>query len=417
MDDNAILFRRHLPFGAAAFMAFYAWDYLLSSEVAQTTLYIRLGVFAYYVLVYIASWQSWFPRHHDLLLLIGIVLTGVGIAWILLVLPNGFVLGIAGIGVTIMAVSGFFWLPPAYMIASCTLITGSAIALMMVAEVPRVVLISNSAFLVAFSWYGSVTNWRHELYSRTLIAEKLRSDALVQEVSSLRQERMSWLENLARFLRHELKNQVVAVGTSLDLLERAKPDAAPERYVGRARKSLGRMDRLLRSATEATSLEAALGAEARDAVDLSAMVAERVSALQHAHPRQEFRTSIEPDIQLEGNEDRLAQLVDKLLDNAAEHSVESKDILVSLTRTPSRTLLVIENEGDSLPTDKEALFDPFVTAGKSHKDAGNVGLGLFVAKVITEAHGGTIEAQDLTTSQGARFEVRFPTLRAPRPAV
>ena len=311
-----------------------------------------------------------------------------------------------------MAVSGFFWLPTVYMVVSCTLIMGFCVVLMLLADVSTVVAISNSAFLLAFSWYGIITNWRHERDKGTLFAEKLRSDELVQQVTTLRHERLNWLENLARFLRHELKNQVVAIGTSLSLLQTTEsaPDPQPLRYAGRARKSLDRMDRLLQSATEATSVEAALGIESRERVNLSAIVNERLMTIRQAHPSHEFRGNIEESIHLEGNEDRLVQLLDKLLNNAVEHSTDGGQIRLALRQDGSSAVLTVENDGDPLPSDKKALFEPFVTVGKSNRSAENVGLGLFVAKVIAEAHGGTIQALDRTDPPGARFEVHFPVV-------
>lgn len=407
MDDNAALFRKHLPLGSLVMISFGAWDYLLSPELAPTTMLVRLGVVFYHVLAYVSSWQSWFTKAHDWVLSIGIVLTGVAVAWILYYLPEGFVLGIAGVGLCIMAVSGFFRLPTRFMIGSCFAITVPTIGLMVLDGVSQVVFLSNTAFLIGFCWYGVISSWRYDRDSRALIAEKHRSDTLVQEVSSLRQERLTWLESLAHFLRHELKNQVVAVNTSLDLMERPAPDAEPRRYVGRARKSLGRIERLLRSATEATDLEAALSLESLERVDLSAVVRERLVVVREMRPLQAFRSGIQPGIHIEGSEDRLAQLIDKLLNNAVEHAADCSEILVMLTRVGSEAVLTVENEGDPLPTPAESLFEPFVTVGKAGGDGENVGLGLYVAKVIAEAHGGTIRAEAPRGTRGALFQVRF----------
>jgi signal transduction histidine kinase len=241
--------------------------------------------------------------------------------------------------------------------------------------------------------------------------EKQRTESLLQQVTSMREERVLWLENLARFLRHELKNQVVAIGTSLDLVERRELDAPVERYVGRARQSLGRMKRLVETATEATSLEATLDVEAKAPLDLGAIVGERVLVFRRAHPDRTFYADIESGLLVDGNEDRLAQLLDKLLDNAVEHSPLGGKVWVSSKREDREVVVMVQNDGDALPLDKEALFDPFVTFGKANSESHNLGLGLFVAGVITESHGGSIIACDLPNTAGARFVVRLPVLR------
>ena len=101
-------------------------------------------------------------------------------------------------------------------------------------------------------------------------------------------ERLAWLENLARFLRHELKNQIVAVGTSIDLAQTGDSMEANAIYLSRAQKSLDRMRGLVSSATEATSVEAALVGDKVEQVDVSALVAERVLIFQQLHPSRQL---------------------------------------------------------------------------------------------------------------------------------
>lgn len=239
--------------------------------------------------------------------------------------------------------------------------------------------------------------------------EKDQTRDLLERVAVMRQERLNWLESLARFLRHELKNQMVAMSTSLDLAERDEAQAGPERYLNRARRSLARMGSLVQSATEATSIEAALTMGPNERVDLSGVVGERVFVFREAHPQRRFLADIEPGLELDGQEDRIAQLVDKLLDNAVEHGFEGGEVRVALMRADGWMLLAVENEGDPLPRDKQVLFDAFVSDKKSGNGRQNVGLGLFVARAIAQSHAGHIQALDIDGPSGARFEVRFPT--------
>jgi signal transduction histidine kinase len=127
-----------------------------------------------------------------------------------------------------------------------------------------------------------------------------------------------------------------------------------------------------------------------------------------AYPERRVHVDIEVGVSVEGNEDRLAQLFDKLLENAVEHTGPGGTIQVKLRRDGSTSSVVIENDGDPLPPGKEYLFDAFVSGGTGNSDGRNLGLGLFVARAVVEAHGGTIEARD-RVGGGARFEVRLPT--------
>ena len=139
------------------------------------------------------------------------------------------------------------------------------------------------------------------------------------------------------------------------------------------------------------------------------MVGERVRMLRDADRDRRIRAAIEPEVRVQGNEDRLTQMLDKLVENALEHASPGGEVRVSVKLDGNDGLLSVENDGDLLPADKRGLFDAFVTLRKRAKDSRNVGLGLFVAKAIVESHGGTIEARDLIDGAGARFDVRLPT--------
>lgn len=269
-------------------------------------------------------------------------------------------------------------------------------------------LLTGTAFATLFTavkYQGAREQFEQRL---RLEDEKQRSESFLRQVASMRQERLTWLENLAGFLRHELKNQVVAVSTSLELADPPSLDEKTERYVSRAQRSLGRMRRLVESATEATSLEAAMATEETGTVELSAVLEERIAVLRDVHRERKFRADIESEVVIDGNEDRLAQLLDKLLENAVDHGGAGGEIQVSLKRANGGISLRVENEGATLPANREGLFDAFVTIGERGPDAPNVGLGLFVAKTIAESHGGSIEARDLQDGSGACFEVRLP---------
>ena len=241
---------------------------------------------------------------------------------------------------------------------------------------------------------------------RHLHEEKEQTRVLMERVTSLRQERVTWLENLAHFLRHELNNQIVAVGTSIELAKSEESPTANPIYLERAQRSLTRMRGLVSSATEATSLEAALAVEEMAQVSLSTLVMDGIGAFQLLRPSRQLALRLTSGVRVKGNEERLAQLVDKLPNNADEHLVEGGEIRVELRyASPDLVKLVVENDGDALPGDKERIFEAFVS---SNRTAYNLGLGLFVAQSIARNHGGGITAEDAFRADGARFVVTLP---------
>ncbi len=247
-----------------------------------------------------------------------------------------------------------------------------------------------------------------KLSERRLERSQAHAEALSTRITGMEQERVAWLEHLARFLRHELKNQIVGVRTSLSLLDTTKqPDM--RKYVTRAEESLGRMHRLVSSATEATTLEGALVAETMRPIDVGQVLTERIAEFRQSYRSLNFGQDLQADVKVLANEDRVVQLFEKILSNAVEHTEDGGNIHVALDTINGSARIRIDNEGNALPEDKESIFSGFVSHGKPKPDGQNLGIGLFVAKVIAESHGGTITAHDLENGKmGARFEIRLP---------
>jgi len=117
-----------------------------------------------------------------------------------------------------------------------------------------------------------IQSYDTELASRSLRLEK-EVAVRTLELTASNRKRILWLETMARFLRHELKNSTVGVKTSLDLIERRSLRNQPiDVYLARARKSMANMNTLLTSVGDASTLEATLYQEHRARLDFSALI-------------------------------------------------------------------------------------------------------------------------------------------------
>jgi signal transduction histidine kinase len=102
-----------------------------------------------------------------------------------------------------------------------------------------------------------------------------------------------------------------------------------------------------------------------------------------------------------------------LVNNAFDHSRLNAPIMVSLRNQSSYTELSVINEGAKLPEDKDKMFDLFVSLRDAgHWKSDNLGLGLYLVKLIAEWHGGSVQAHDLPKKDGAVFTVMIPLLTA-----
>ena len=105
-----------------------------------------------------------------------------------------------------------------------------------------------------------------------------------------------------------------------------------------------------------------------------------------------FSYEIAPHIQIRGNEGQIKQLATILLDNANKYSIGSGNVMLGVRPLGKFVELSVSNDSDELTEEQLAhLFDRFYTVDTSRNSSGN-GLGLSIAQVICQTHGGRIEA-------------------------
>jgi two-component system sensor histidine kinase ChvG len=134
----------------------------------------------------------------------------------------------------------------------------------------------------------------------------------------------------------------------------------------------------------------------------------------HAFADQQFELSIETDeLKVTGIADLFAQMLDKLVDNAVQFSSATQPVILRLTCEDDMAVLRISNSGPALPaTMADQLFDPMISVrSNDQREDSHLGLGLHVARLITEFHGGTITLSNREDREGAVVTVRLPLLR------
>jgi len=222
-------------------------------------------------------------------------------------------------------------------------------------------------------------------------------EALEQE--SRRREVLARLGEMSAVLAHEVRNPLAAVKGHLQLIQETLPPEDPRR--GRmevALQATGRLEALVRDLLESTSDRPADRREV-PVRDLVAWALE--SSGEAIGPTLEVR-GVEGVVRVDG--ERVARMVGNLLRNAREAAGEQGRVRWTVRRESGALVLVVEDSGPGVSAgETERLFQPFVT-GKVR----GTGLGLFIARRVAEAHGGTLSAGSSEELGGARFEARLP---------
>ena len=214
----------------------------------------------------------------------------------------------------------------------------------------------------------------------------------------------AYLESLAGRLSHELRTPVAVVRSSLENLHAARTPEETRIYVERAEEGLARLSTILSRMTEASRLEQSLSAAQREHFDAAAVVRGCVEGYRLAYASRTFELTIPAEpVSVSGSADLLAQMIDKLVENAADFAAAGTAIRISLE---SDAHLRIENQGPPLPDAiRDSLFDSMVSLrGERSGGVPHLGLGLYIARLIAEFHGGRLRAENLPGG-GVAFEV------------
>lgn len=112
---------------------------------------------------------------------------------------------------------------------------------------------------------------------------------------------------------------------------------------------------------------------------------------------------------MQGDADRLKQLVLSLLDNAIKYTAANQHVTLNLTEENAVAVLRVRDTGVGMSSsDLLGAFERFYRADNARAiDAGGTGLGLPIARLIAEEHGGTVELTS-ELGQGTTATVRIP---------
>jgi signal transduction histidine kinase len=115
---------------------------------------------------------------------------------------------------------------------------------------------------------------------------------------------------------------------------------------------------------------------------------------------------------VQGDRERLRQLLWNLLTNAVKYTVTGDEIEVAAASEAGVVAVSVRDNGPGIPRESQRLiFEKFgrVSQDGSHPGAG---LGLFIARSIAEAHGGTLDVES-AAGAGATFVLRLPLASGP----
>jgi PAS domain S-box-containing protein len=234
---------------------------------------------------------------------------------------------------------------------------------------------------------------------------------MVRDVTALRRAEAERDEAMA-LISHDLRTPLQAITLRAELLHRelvAQGHRALAETAELIRRSTRRIAGMTDELSTVTSLEQGLALEVGP-VDLLAVVHD---AVEHAVPP-ERRPAVQIEAQgplppVAADAPRLGRAVANLAANAAKYSAPSSPIVVRLAPEGDLVHLTIEDHGAGIaPEELARVFDKSFRARAARRSTEGLGLGLYIVRLIVEAHGGRVWAES-EVGRGSRFHVVLPT--------
>jgi len=242
--------------------------------------------------------------------------------------------------------------------------------------------------------------------------------ALAESVETYSIELARSRDTFLGILGHDLRTPLGAMWGAVEILAKADKGASRTSAYAVANRSLAAMGAMIRDLLDFTRTRLGKGIPvAPVTADLEQVCQAAILEMTLAYPGSRFDLACDGRTDALFDRERMHQVVSNLLGNAVQHGDAGAPIGLRVVLTGDSLQLDVSNRGPQIPEAQlQSIFDPLVQAAP--EDAGarhatNMGLGLFIAREIVHAHGGTISAA--SAAAGTTFTVRFPHRHAVAP--
>jgi two-component system phosphate regulon sensor histidine kinase PhoR len=210
------------------------------------------------------------------------------------------------------------------------------------------------------------------------------------EVRRLESVRTEFVANLA----HELRTPVTSLRLAIETLQSGLSDAERETFLARVLEGADYIGGVLDNLSQLARLESGPVPLERELFFLVELVAETWARVVPSGSSVHVAVEVEPELQLDADRHKVAQVLQNLLENAHRYSPQEGVIVIAATARQGEVEVSVADQGPGMPpADLSRIFERFYKADRSRSRAGGSGLGLAIAKHLVEAHGGRIWAE------------------------
>jgi signal transduction histidine kinase len=235
-----------------------------------------------------------------------------------------------------------------------------------------------------------------------------------QTVEELR--RLSALRaDFVSLVSHELRSPMAAViGAARTLQDRWRTLSPEHReaFLALIGDETNRLAALIGDVLDTSRIEAGTFSYTFTDVDLDRLVEDAVATAAIGQDAVRLRSAVAgPLPRIRGDRERLRQVLSNLIDNAVKYSPEGDEVEISARRENGVVEIAVRDHGPGIAYDQQRLIFEKFGRGEASGSKPGTGLGLFIARSIAEAHGGTLDVRSRPDA-GAVFVLSLPIERS-----
>jgi signal transduction histidine kinase len=229
---------------------------------------------------------------------------------------------------------------------------------------------------------------------------------MTTEVQNNQQAQKDFVANVS----HDLKTPLTSIqGYSQAIMDGAAKDTAAAARI--IYEESGRLNRMVTQLTDLARLQAGRLALHIAPVNLSQLVQAVAERLNIIAQEKQITLHVEtpPLSPLNGDGDRLAQVVTNLISNALKYTPQGGTVWVSISTQAESITFTVRDSGIGIAAEELGrVFERFYQVDKTRGPRRGTGLGLAITQEIVQAHGGSITVSSPGKGQGSTFTVTLP---------
>ncbi len=252
----------------------------------------------------------------------------------------------------------------------------------------------------------SVPNFSYRHDEIGVLSTSLRS------MTAALSERIDAIGNFAADVAHEIKNPLASLKSAVETFMMVEEPERQKKLLSIIGNDIDRLDRLITDISAASRLDSEINRAQKSTFDLANFLQNIVrTEAENLGLKDRLLLHMEKDRRflVTGNEVKISQVIDNLIQNAASFLTPDGKIMISCLTQKDKIILNVDNNGPPIPEGKlETIFERFYSERPESERFGlHSGLGLSISRQIIRAHKGAIFARNLPSENGPPRGVRF----------